>query len=351
MVFIYIFVQMTQHEFFMKRCLQIAALGMPNVAPNPMVGCVIVCNNEIIGEGYHQKIGEAHAEVNAINSVVDKSKLAESTLYVTLEPCSHFGKTPPCANLIVANKLKQVVVASNDPNPKVSGKGIQLLKHAGIEVVTGVLKEEADLLNRRFISFYTHKRPYVILKFAQSANAFMALSNNTQFWFSNYEMQVLSHKWRTEESAILVGRNTVTIDDCELTSRFWQGKNPTRIVIDKDCSLNSDKKVFNAEAPTIVFNNHRNDTRQNVLFVQIDFARKVVEQILNKLYELEILSVIIEGGAYTLNKFIEANLWDEARIITSNHVLENGVAAPKVNGSVIDETTIGDNALKIILNR
>jgi len=343
-------VVMNTHEQFMQRCLDLAIRGLGNVAPNPMVGCVIVHDGEIIGEGYHQKFGEAHAEVNAINSVSNKELLKDATLYVNLEPCSHFGKTPPCADLILQKKLKRVVVGSYDPNPLVSGKGIKKLKAAGVEVITEVLKAESDLLNRRFITFHSKHRPYIILKWAESANGFIALNEPKQFWFTNSESKKLMHKWRTEEQGILVGRNTVTVDDCELTARLWQGKNPERMVIDKSLSLPMDRKIFNNKATTLVFNELQSKENSTNHFIQIDFRKNVIEQILNKLYERNIQSVTIEGGPDTLKQFIEQNLWDEARVFTTAHELKEGKRAPAISGKLIAETEIEKDVLKVYVN-
>jgi diaminohydroxyphosphoribosylaminopyrimidine deaminase/5-amino-6-(5-phosphoribosylamino)uracil reductase len=341
---------MTSHETFMRRCLQLAAQGLGNVAPNPMVGSVIVHNGEIIGEGYHQQYGQAHAEVNAINSVMHKELLKQSILHVNLEPCSHFGKTPPCADLIIENKILRVVIGSYDPNPLVAGKGIEKLKNAGVEVITEVLKKDADFLNRRFITYHTKQRPYIILKWAQSADGFMALNEPMQFWFSNEKSKSLMHRWRTEEPGILVGKNTVTVDDCELTARLWPGKNPTRLVIDKSLQLSTDKKVFNGQAPTLIFNAIENKTIGANQFIKLDFNQPVISQLLNQLYHHKIQSVIIEGGPTTLNQFVEQNIWDEARIFLTPHRLKNGKTAPIIKGQIIEQTELDNDILRIYTN-
>lgn len=338
------------HEQFMQRCLDLAVRGLGDVAPNPMVGCVIVHDGEIIGEGYHQKCGEAHAEVNAINSVANQDLIKNSTLYVNLEPCSHFGKTPPCADLILRKQIPRVVIGSYDPNPLVAGKGIEKLRSAGVEVITEILKAEADFLNRRFITFHSKHRPYIFLKWAQSADGFMALNEPKQFWLTNSESKKLTHKWRTEEQGILVGRNTVEVDDCELTARLWKGNNPTRIVIDRNLILPEDRKIFNAEANTIVFNETANKTDNHIHFIKIDFTTDTLQQILHVLYKLHIQSVTIEGGPATLQQFISANLWDEARIFTTQHLLKDGKSAPLLKGKLIDETKIKTDELRIITN-
>ena len=338
------------HTPFMQRCLQLASQGLGKVAPNPMVGCVIMHDGKIIGEGYHQQFGGPHAEVNAINSVMDAELLKQSTLYVNLEPCSHYGKTPPCADLILQKKIPRVVVAGYDPNPLVAGKGIARLKEAGVEVITEVLRTEADFLNRRFMTFHTKQRPYLILKWAQSADGFMGLNEPRQFWFTNDEAKQLMHKWRTEEPGILVGRNTVTVDDPELTARLWQGKNPVRIVLDKNLSLPANKKIFNALADTVVLNAVKDATEKNIRYVKIDFAQEVLPQLRQHLYNLQIQSVMIEGGAETLKHFIAANLWDEARIFSTPHVLQQGKSAPALNGKLLEETQLEDNLLQVYLN-
>jgi len=342
--------RMIIHEQFMQRCLDLAVRGLGDVAPNPMVGCVIVHDGEIIGEGYHQKCGEAHAEVNAINSVANQDLIKNSTLYVNLEPCSHFGKTPPCADLILRKQIPRVVIGSYDPNPLVAGKGIEKLRSAGVEVITEILKAEADFLNRRFITFHSKHRPYIFLKWAQSADGFMALNEPKQFWLTNSESKKLTHKWRTEEQGILVGRNTVEVDDCELTARLWKGNNPTRIVIDRNLILPEDRKIFNAEANTIVFNETANKTDNHIHFIKIDFTTDTLQQILHVLYKLHIQSVTIEGGPATLQQFISANLWDEARIFTTQHLLKDGKSAPLLKGKLIDETKIKTDELRIITN-
>lgn len=342
---------MNSQEHFMQRCLDLAVRGLGNVAPNPLVGCVVVHEGQIIGEGYHQKYGEAHAEVNAIRSVANQDLLKESTVYVNLEPCSHFGKTPPCADLILQKQIKRVVIGSYDPNPLVAGKGIEKLRAAGVEVITEVLKVEADFLNRRFITFYSMHRPYLVLKWAQSADGFMALNEPKQFWFTNSESKKLMHKWRTEEQGVLVGKNTVEVDDCELTARLWQGRSPTRIVIDRNLILQIDRKIFNAEANTIVFNETANRTDRNIQYIKIDFAENVLAQILNELYKLNIQSVTIEGGPATLKQFIAANLWDEARIFTTQHVLNDGKSAPLLTGKLMEETKIETDYLRVITNK
>ncbi|MFN8286192.1 MAG: bifunctional diaminohydroxyphosphoribosylaminopyrimidine deaminase/5-amino-6-(5-phosphoribosylamino)uracil reductase RibD [Chitinophagales bacterium] len=337
-------------EHYMQRCLELAIQGLGSVAPNPMVGCVIVHNGRIIGEGYHKKYGEAHAEVNAINSVEDKSLLQSSTMYVSLEPCSHFGKTPPCADLIVKHKIPQVVIGSADPNPLVAGKGVAKLKAAGIKIKEDVLKKECDFVNRRFVTFFTKKRPYIILKWAESADGFIAPVEEKQVWLTNEQSKKLVHKWRSEEQAVLVGSNTARIDDPELTVRLWEGQNPVRLVVDRTLSLNPALKVFNQAAQTIVFNQLEDSLTANIERVKIDFSENVEQQLLSALYARNISSVLIEGGAALLNSFITANLWDEARIFKTTAKLGSGKKVNAINGKLLSETEIENDRLTIVQN-
>lgn len=341
---------MSIDEQYMQRCLNLAILGLGNVAPNPMVGCVIVHNGIIIGEGYHQKYGEAHAEVNAIASVSTKELLRESTLYVNLEPCSHYGKTPPCSDLIVRSQIPRVFIGSNDPNPLVAGKGIAKLRNAGVEVTSGILKQSTDFLNRRFLTFFTKKRPYIILKWAQSADGFIAPTDNRQVWLSNELSKKLVHKWRSEEQAIMVGTNTARIDNPELTVRLWKGKNPLRVVIDKDLSLPTGNHLFNNAANTLVFNSRENSKENNIEKVKIDFSASLPKQVLDGLYQRNIGSVIIEGGATLLNSFIEANLWDEARMFKTTALLHSGKTVMPLSGILHEQTQLESDNLEILLN-
>jgi diaminohydroxyphosphoribosylaminopyrimidine deaminase/5-amino-6-(5-phosphoribosylamino)uracil reductase len=341
---------MKSDEYYMEKCIALAQRGMSHVAPNPMVGCVIVHKDRIIGEGYHMKYGEAHAEVNAINSVQDKALLSHSTLYVNLEPCSHFGKTPPCSNLIIENKIKRVVIGSNDPNPLVAGKGISLLLNAGIEVHTKVLKEQCDFLNRRFLKFHIKKAPYVILKWAESADGYIAPLDSKQVWLSGSESKTLSHQWRTEEQAILIGRKTAEIDNPQLTARLFVGKNPLRILINKENKLDRNLNAFNKESNTVVFNSTIDKNEKHLRFIKIDFNCSVVEQILNHLYAMKIISVIVEGGADTLKHFIDKNLWDEARIIKTEKVITSGIPAPELPYTTGKHIMVGNDKLEVVLN-
>ena len=333
---------MTQHETYIKRCLQIAKNGLGTTRPNPMVGCVILHNNKIISEGFTSAYGGNHAEVNAINSVKDKSLLKEATLYVTLEPCSHYGKTPPCSDLIVAYKIPNVVIGCLDDNEKVAGKGVEKLKNSGCNVVVGVLEDQCKQHHKRFFTFHNKKRPYIILKWAETLDGFIAPKTKDELkpvWITNPISRQLVHKWRAEEQAILVGTNTVLQDNPTLTVRDWTGENPTRIVLDEKNILSRDLNVFNNESETIIITEK-----------EIDFSNQVASQICNLLHQNNINSVIIEGGAKTLQTFIDANLWDEARVFIGNLEFKEGVNAPKLSGKLISEQMIDNDTLKFYLN-
>ncbi len=348
MVFIFSF-RMT-HNIFIQRCLDLAISGLGKVAPNPLVGSVIVHNGLIIGEGYHEYFGGPHAEVNAINSVREnlKSLLSECTLYVNLEPCAHHGKTPPCVDLIIQHKIPTVVIGSGDPNPLVAGKGIQRLREAGVEVITDILKEECDYLNRRFITFHTKHRPYIILKWAQSQDGFMAPEKPEKFWLTNDESRKLSHLWRSEEQAIMVGRRTVEIDNPELTVRLVTGKNPIRITIDRKLALHASHKIFRQDAQLILFNELEDYRETKLHFVKIDFEKNTLPQMMDFLYSRQIQSVIIEGGPETLKHFVEQDLRDEARIFTAPKQMTSGKKAPILQGRVLKNQQIEGDALTII---
>ncbi|MFD1162477.1 MULTISPECIES: bifunctional diaminohydroxyphosphoribosylaminopyrimidine deaminase/5-amino-6-(5-phosphoribosylamino)uracil reductase RibD [Hwangdonia] len=333
---------MANHETYIKRCLQIAVNGLGFTRPNPMVGAVIVYNNSIIGEGYTSKYGGNHAEVNAINAVADKSLLKKATLYVTLEPCSHFGKTPPCSDLIIKHQIPNVVIGCVDDNEKVAGKGIEKLKNAGCNVTVGILENECKNHHKRFFTFHNKKRPYIILKWAETADGFIAPKTKNEqkpVWITNAISRQLVHKWRAEEQAILVGTNTVIQDNPSLTTRDWKGQNPIRVVIDRDNKLSNECAVFNDDAETIVIDKST-----------IDFTKNIAKQICTLLYKKNINSIIIEGGAKTLQTFINENLWDEARVFTGSALFTEGVKAPQFNGKVISEEKITTDNLKIYIN-
>jgi diaminohydroxyphosphoribosylaminopyrimidine deaminase/5-amino-6-(5-phosphoribosylamino)uracil reductase len=330
----------------MQRALELAQLGQGFVSPNPMVGCVIVCENQVIGEGWHKKYGDWHAEVNAVNAVQDPELLKESTVYVTLEPCSHFGKTPPCADLLVRNQVKKVVICNVDTNPLVGGKGITKLKQAGIEVQTDILESKGRALNKRFFTFMEKKRPYIILKWAQTADGFIARENFDSKWISNDFSRTLVHKWRTEEDAILVGTGTALHDDPQLNVRNWQGKNPLRIVIDLHLRLPSYLHLFDGKQPTICYNLHKSGTEENLTWAQLQQPDNSMQEIIQDLYARKIQSVIVEGGSKILNSFIEKGLWDEARIFESPQVFEKGIAAPALRAkSESTENLFGDKLM------
>ncbi|WP_408034065.1 bifunctional diaminohydroxyphosphoribosylaminopyrimidine deaminase/5-amino-6-(5-phosphoribosylamino)uracil reductase RibD [Tenacibaculum sp. 1_MG-2023] len=336
--------------------MQLAKNGIGNTRPNPSVGAVIVQDNKIIGEGFTSAYGGNHGEVNAINSVENKDLLKDSTIYVTLEPCSHFGKTPPCADLIVKHKIPNVVIGCVDTNSLVAGKGIERLENAGIKVTVGVLETECLEHHKRFFTVQNKKRPFIILKWAQTANGFIApVSKEEQkpVWISNQYSQQLVHKWRSEEHAILLGTNTVVADNPKLNVRSWSGNNPVRIVLDANCRLDKNANVFDGSVETIVLVDSRNkkqDARQNLIFEQIDFSESIANQICEVLQKHKIQSVIIEGGRQTLQTFIDENLWDEARVFTGEVSFESGVVAPQFSARLSSEEKIKNDSLRIYRN-
>ena len=341
---------MQNEEFFLNKCIEIARLGIGNVSPNPMVGSVIVYKGEVIGEGHHEKYGSNHAEVNAINSVEDKSLLSKSTLYVNLEPCSHFGKTPPCSDFIIKHKIPKVVIGCMDTYSEVDGTGIKKMRNAGIDVKIGIMEQESRDLNKRFFTFHEKKRPYIILKWAESKDGFIAPKNQTEsFWMTSNKSKKLVHKWRSEEDSILVGRITAEKDNPSLTVREVSGINPIRIVIDKDLKLSKNLNLFNSESETIIFNEIKSDNTSDNKYIKINF-NNLINNILIELYKQKIQSVIIEGGTTTLQSFIDENTWDEARIFTTNIKLENGVKSPIIKGKKLSEIQIDTDCLKIIVN-
>ncbi|EPR70645.1 Diaminohydroxyphosphoribosylaminopyrimidine deaminase [Winogradskyella psychrotolerans RS-3] len=343
---------------------------MGTTRPNPMVGAVIVYNNSIISEGYTSAYGGNHAEVNAINAVKDKSLLRKSTLYVTLEPCSHFGKTPPCSDLIVKHNIPNVVIGCIDDNPEVAGKGIAKLKASGCQVTVGVLEKECKTLHKRFFTFYNKKRPYIILKWAETRDGFIApvaKDEKKPVWITNTYSRQLVHKWRAEEQAVLVGTNTVIEDNPSLTTRDWTGENPIRVVLDRNLKLDKSYSVFNDEAENIIFHGENDlfpkvDENQkgwaisrplqrgyNAAYAQIDWNSKtsIAKQICDALFKFQINSIIIEGGAKTLQTFIDEELWDEARVFTGTVEFKDGTKAPEFKGKFISESKIKNDLLKI----
>ena len=326
---------MNIHEKYINRCIEIAKNGLGSTRPNPMVGCVIVYDNSILSEGFTSAFGGNHAEVNAINAIANKDLLKHSTLYVTLEPCSHYGKTPPCTDLIIHYGIPKVVIGCLDKDPKVSGKGVKKLIEAGCQVVVGINEESCKNHHKRFLTFHNNKRPYIILKWAETKDGFVApklRKGQGPVWITNKFSRQLVHKWRSEEHAILVGLNTVLQDNPSLTVRDWSGEQPIRIILDKKNVLSNNFKVFDTSAKTLVL---KEDTAQAIC---------------DKLFENNINSVLIEGGTKSLQMFIDANLWDEARVFIGDVSFENGVKAPKLSGTSITEEKIITDTLKIFKN-
>lgn len=344
---------MLKHHKYMQRALELAKKGIGAVSPNPMVGCVLVHDEEIVGEGYHEIYGGPHAEVNAINSISNKELLKNCTMYVSLEPCSHYGKTPPCANLIIQHKIPKVVIALEDPNPKVAGNGIRLLKEAEIEVELGLLQKEAIQLNKRFLKKFNKKTPYIILKWAETADGYIARLNFDSKWISNEISRAWVHKWRAEEDAIMVGTNTVEYDNPTLNVRDWIGKNPTRLIVDRNLRLSGEKKVFDNTIPTILYH-YENAIPKLPHQVQLGVnlsEERFLEDMFKDLYQKRISSVLVEGGATLLNALIQADLWDEARVFKSKNTFGNGINAPIVNGVLDSLNQIGDDVLMIYQNQ
>ena len=335
---------MTTDEKYIRRCIELASNGLCNAAPNPMVGAVIVHNGKIIGEGYHARCGEGHAEVNAIRSVKDESLLKESTIYVSLEPCSHYGKTPPCADLIISKGIPRVVVGCIDPFSQVSGRGIKKLRDAGIEVTVGVLEDECKNLIRRFVTFNTRKRPYITLKWAESADGFIDIirENGSPVVLSTPITSMYVHKQRAEHKAILVGRKTALLDNPSLTTRNWYGANPLRLVIDRTLSLPSNLKLLDHTTPTLVFTEKEKAVEENLEYITLDFSKDILPQILTVLYERKIQSLLVEGGTTLLQSFIDTELWDETFVEHSAKVLGEGVKSPVIHKGTVMETEMRD---------
>nr|WP_197718693.1 bifunctional diaminohydroxyphosphoribosylaminopyrimidine deaminase/5-amino-6-(5-phosphoribosylamino)uracil reductase RibD [Pedobacter schmidteae] len=344
-------------DLYMQRCLELAAMGMGNVSPNPLVGCVIVCDDQIIGEGYHVRFGQAHAEVNAVHAVIDKygdkaaGLLSRATAYVSLEPCAHFGKTPPCADLLIRHGLKKVVIGNNDPFDQVDGKGIQKLKAAGIEVVSGILEEECSRLNRRFFTRIRKQRPYIILKWATTADGYFAPKNMAQKWISGPLAKKIVHKWRTEEDAVLVAKLTAMADNPKLNAREWPGKNPIRVLVDRHLQVPQSNHLYNDQAKTVIFNELKTEVQHNIHYIQMeDMQYYLPQKIAFQLYLMDIQSIIIEGGANILHQFIHGGLWDEARVFTANKIWNEGIASPQIHGLITDQFKIGKDKLTIFQN-
>ena len=322
-----------EEEKYMRRCIELAGNGLCNVAPNPMVGAVIVCDGRIIGEGYHIRCGEAHAEVNAIRSVKDESLLKRSTIYVSLEPCSHYGKTPPCADLIIEKQIPRIVIGCQDPFSKVAGRGIQKLRDAGREVIVGVLEKECQHLIRRFITFNTLHRPFITLKWAESADHFIDIerTDGKPAILSSPLSSMLVHKKRAEADAIMVGRRTALLDNPSLTVRNWYGHNPIRIVLDRNLSLPNNLQIFDGDIPTLIFTEKEYPEERNITYITIDFSNNPLIQIMEELYQRKIQSLLVEGGSQLLQSFIDNDLWDEVFIEKCPSKLYSGVKAPEIS--------------------
>ena len=333
---------MNIHEKYISRCIELGKLGIGNTYPNPSVGCCLVVDDKIIGEGYTSIAGGNHAEVNAIHSVEDKSLLKLSTIYVTLEPCCHHGKTPPCVDKIIANGIKLVVIGIKDPNPLVCGKGIEKLKENGVEVISGVLKNECIAHHKRFLSYIINKRPYIILKWAETVDGFIAPKQkniNEPYWISNTKSRQLVHKWRSEEQAILVGAKTIREDNPRLTTRDWEGKNCDIYILSKN-GVQKDYKIFNQDSKVTILDSQ-----------EIDYDKDIVKQICDKFYDDKILSIIVEGGTKTLSNFIDSDVWDEIRVFRTKEKLGGGIKGPRLKYKVSDKVNIGDNELNYYLNK
>lgn len=329
----------------MRRALELALLGQGKVAPNPMVGCVVVHQDRIIGEGWHEQYGQAHAEVNAIRRVKELEVLAESTVYVNLEPCAHFGKTPPCADLLVQHRVKRVVVANQDPNPLVAGKGLAKLQAAGIEVSVGILAEEGRVLNKRFFTFMEQQRPYIVLKWAESSDNLIARSNYDSKWISSLLSRQRVHQWRTQEAAIMVGTQTALHDNPQLNARLWEGTQPLRLVIDRFLRLPQHLHLFDQSLPTWCYNTLKEERQGNLYWKKIA-GKNLVAELLEDLYQNKIQSLLVEGGAALLSRFIEAGLWDEARVFQAqNTYFGEGIAAPRLQGFLLQSELLETDRL------
>lgn len=335
---------MNKDELYIQRTFDLALLGLGAVSPNPLVGCVVVHQDQIIGEGWHKRYGDSHAEVNAIRNVQDKSLLPESTVYVNLEPCAHHGKTPPCADLLVSSGVKRVVISNVDTNPLVGGKGIRKLEEAAIEVTAGVLEKEGRTLNKRFFTALQHKRPYIILKWAQTSDGFLARANYDSKWISNAMSRRIVHRWRSEEDAIMVGTNTAHYDNPRLNVRDWSGRDPVRVVMDRHLRLEKGLHLFDGSQPTLCYNTRSDNEEPNLSYIKLEDDR-FIESAVSDLHRRGLHSVIAEGGAALLNQLVQLNLWDEARVFISPQEFEEGIAAPKLSGLAGEELVDNDKLL------
>lgn len=339
----------------MRRCVQLAQLGACSVTPNPMVGAVLVYDGRIIGEGWHQVYGGPHAEVNCFASVAadDIQHISSATLYVSLEPCAHFGKTPPCADKILSMGVKQVVVGTRDPFDSVNGKGIEKLRHGGVEVIENVLDAACRDVNKSFFTFHEQRRPYIILKWAQTSNSMIAAGTTERLLISSKESDVLVHSWRAQVAAILVGTKTALLDDPSLTTRLVNGKSPVRLVIDKKLQIPSSHKLLRDQSKTIVFNELKTELAEPVEYIQVKMGSNLLEQISEYCYTHQLQSLLVEGGAATINECIKANLWDEARVITNSKMeIQAGLAAPTLmNEQLVDSKTIHTDRINFYINK
>lgn len=339
---------MADHERWMRRALELAQRGQGSVSPNPMVGCVLIRNNHLIGEGWHEKYGGPHAEVNAVRSVSDPELVKGCTAYVSLEPCAHFGKTPPCSDLLIAAGVAEVFVGCSDPNPKVNGQGIARLKAAGIQVTCGILEGEALDLNRRFITSITKSRPWIMLKWAETADGYIARPDGDSKWISNTLSRQLVHRWRAEEDSILIGATTAITDNPKLTVRDWTGRNPVRVVLDPHGRVSGDLEILNDESATLIYTKHLAHQSGKTIWISVNAENNWLSEILADLHRRGIHSIIVEGGAVTLNHFIQSELWDEARIFISETIFGEGIRSPQISGQLIEETrSTGDRLRKL----
>ncbi len=343
---------MKKNENYIQRCFDLSKLGIGHVSPNPPVGAVLVYQDKIIGEGYHKAYGLAHAEVNALNSVAKHNRhlIPKSTLYVSLEPCSITGKTPPCTTLIIQNDIKEVVFSAIDYTPGVFQKSQQILTSNDIKVKQGILAKEGQKISAIREKIIHGNYPYVILKYAQTKDYFIGKKNNKQFWISNAFTKRLVHKWRSEVDAILVGTHTALIDNPTLTTRYYFGKSPVRVLIDRQLSVPDHYNIFNGQAKTLVFNQLKNNVKQNITWVKLDFSQPILPQLLRHLHQENIASLLVEGGAKTLQAFIDQNLWDEARITTGNKYLKDGIPAPAINSTSDHSIQIADDKIDFFYN-
>lgn len=344
-----------EHAYYMQRCIQLARNGLGTSSPNPLVGSIIVHNGKIIGEGWHHKAGEPHAEVMAIRSVETDELLRASTLYVNLEPCAHYGRTPPCSDLIIEKQIARVVIGSGDPFEEVNGKGVAKMRKAGIEVIENILPEESRNLNKRFFTFHRQKRPYIILKWAQSRDGFLDKERKNletgPNWITGKEAKILVHQWRAQEDAILVGAQTALNDNPSLTVREVKGENPVRLLIDPELKVPNNHKLFNGDASTLIFNFSKSGSSGPADYIKLLENLPVIPQILEHCYTHNLTSILVEGGSFTLQKFISLNIWDEARIWTGTTFFKQGLKAPTVSGSPVTDSCLGPDHLQIIYNR